>query len=129
VKLVDISGTKKKGIPESYKLIVRSEISEGLYRGISDFKSGTNTVTDEKGDLVTDSHSILFRWRNHFSQLLNVCGVIDFSQTEIHATETLVPELSACEFEMAIEKLKRDKSPGFDQIPAELIKPRCRSIF
>jgi tRNA A58 N-methylase Trm61 len=33
-----------------------------------------------------------------------------------------VPETSAFEFEMAIEKLKRYKSPGIDQIPAELIK-------
>jgi len=31
-------------------------------------------------------------------------------------------ESSAFEIEMAIEKLKRHKSPGFDQIPAELIK-------
>ena len=47
-----------------------------LYRGISDFKTGyqprTNLVKDEKVDLVTDSHSILSRWRNNFSQLFNV---------------------------------------------------------
>jgi len=47
-----------------------------LYEGISDFKKGyqlrTNIVRNEKGDLVTDSHSILARWRNHFSQLLIV---------------------------------------------------------
>ena len=79
--------------------------------------------------MVTDSHRILFRWRNHFSQLLSVCGVIDFRQTEIYTTEPLVLELSVCEFEMAIENLKRDKSPGFDQIPAELIKPGGRTIF
>jgi hypothetical protein len=33
-----------------------------------------------------------------------------------------VAEPSAFEVEMAIEKLKRYKSPGIDQIPAELIK-------
>jgi len=32
-----------------------------------------------------------------------------------------VPEPSAVEFEMAVEKLKRHKSPDIDQIPAELI--------
>jgi hypothetical protein len=51
-----------------------------LYRGINDFKNGyhprTNTVKDEKGDLFADSHSILARWRNYFSQVLNVHGVI-----------------------------------------------------
>ena len=47
-----------------------------LYRGINDMKKGyqprTKTVKDEKGDLVADSHSIMWRWRNYFSQILNV---------------------------------------------------------
>jgi hypothetical protein len=34
---------------------------------------------------------------------------------------TAEPELSACEFKVAIGKLRRYKSPGTDQIPAELI--------
>jgi hypothetical protein len=62
-----------------------------LYRGISDFKKGylhrTNIVKDEQGDLVSDSHSILASWRNHFSQLLNVHGVKDVRQTELHTAE------------------------------------------
>ena len=33
-----------------------------------------------------------------------------------------MPEPSALEVELAIEKLKSHKSPGIDQIPAELIK-------
>jgi hypothetical protein len=64
----------------------------------------------------------LTRWRNYFSQLLNVHGDSDVEQTEIHTAEPLVPQPSAFEVEMAIEKLKRYKSPGIDQIPAELIK-------
>ena len=39
-----------------------------------------------------------------------------------------MPEPSAFEFELAIEKLKRHKSPGIDQIPAELIKAGRRTI-
>ena len=57
----------------------------------------------------------------HISQLLNVHGFNDIRQTDIHTEELLVPEPSAVEFEMAVEKLKRHKSPGIDQIPAELI--------
>jgi hypothetical protein len=64
----------------------------------------------------------LARWRNHFSQLLNIQGVNDGRQTEVNTAEPLVPEPSAFEVEMAIEKLKRHKSPGIDQIPAEFIK-------
>jgi hypothetical protein len=44
---------------------------------------------DEKGDLVTDSRSILARQRNHFSQLLNVNGV-NVRQTEIHTLLNLL---------------------------------------
>jgi len=77
---------------------------------------------------IQDSHSNLVRWRKFFSQLLNVHGVNDVRQTEIHTTEPLVPELSAFEFEMAIEKLKSHKSPGIDQIPAELIETRGITI-
>ena len=103
-----------------------------MYRGISDFKKGyqprCNIVKDEKGDLVADSHSIVARWRNYFSQLFNVHGVKDVGQAEIHAAEPLVPEPSASKVELAIDKLKNHKSPGTDQIPAELIKAGGRTI-
>jgi len=72
--------------------------------------------------LVTDFHNILARWWNHFSQLLIVHGVIDVRQTEIHTAEPIMSESSALEFEIAVYKLKRDKSPSIDQIPAEFIK-------
>ena len=78
--------------------------------------------------MIADSHSILARWRNHFSQLLNIHGVNDVRQTELHTAEPLVPVPNALEFELAIEKLKSHTSPGFDQIPAELIKAGFRTI-
>ena len=78
--------------------------------------------------MVTDSYSTLARWRNHFSQLLNVHAIIDVRQIEICTAEPLVPESSAFEFEMTIEKLKRHKSLGNDQIPAELIQAGDRTI-
>jgi len=48
----------------------------------------------------------LNRWRYYFSQLFNVNGVKDVGQAEIHTAEPLVPEPSASEFELAINKLK-----------------------
>jgi len=103
-----------------------------LYRGIIEFKKGyqsrTYIVKDEKSDLFADSHSILPRWRNHFFQLLNVHEVIDVRQTKIHTAEPLVPQLSAFEVELTIEKLKSHRSPGNDKIPAELIKAGGRII-
>jgi hypothetical protein len=89
-----------------------------LYRGINDFKKGyqprNNVVNDGKGDLVADSHSILARWRNRFFQLLNAHEVNNVRQNEINTAEPLVPEPSDSEVEMAIENLKRHKSPGID---------------
>jgi hypothetical protein len=79
-------------------------------------------VKDENGDLLADSHNILNRWKNYFSQLLNVHNVSDVRQIEVHTAESLVPGPSRFEVEIAIAKLKKYKSPGSDQIPAELIQ-------
>ena len=68
------------------------------------------------------------RWRSYFYQLLNVHGVNDIRQAEIHTAEPLVPEPSAFEVELVIEKLKIQKSPGIDQIPVEMIKEGSRTI-
>jgi hypothetical protein len=92
-----------------------------LCRGIKDFKNsyqpGTNIVKDEKSGLVTDFHSNLARWRNHFSQLLNLPEVNDVRQTETHTAEPPVPEPSAFEVELATEKLESHRSSGTAQIP------------
>ena len=68
------------------------------------------------------------KWWKHIYQLLNLHGVNDVRQTEIQTGQPLLPEPSAFEFEMSIEKLKRSKSPGTDQISAELIKAEGRTI-
>jgi hypothetical protein len=57
--------------------------------------------------LVINCQSILARWRNYFFQVLNVHGVNDVRQAEIHTSELLVPEPSAFEVQLAVEKLSR----------------------
>ena len=54
-------------------------------------------MKDDKVCLVADSCSIVARWRNYFSQLLNVHGVNDVMKTEIHTAEPLVLEPSVFE--------------------------------
>ena len=46
-----------------------------------------------------------------------------------YTAEPLVSEPSASEVELAIGKLKSHKSPGIDQVPAELIKAGGKTIF
>jgi hypothetical protein len=55
---------------------------------------------------------------------LNVQRASDVRQTEIHKAESLVCDPSPVEVEISIAKLKRFKSPGSDQIVAELIQAR-----
>ena len=93
---------------------------------INDFTKSSQSITkirkDEKGDLVKESHSILAKWRNHFSQLFNVHGVNDVRQKEIHTIEPQVPDLSAFDIETAFENLQRHKSLDFDQILGDLLQ-------
>jgi hypothetical protein len=79
-------------------------------------------VKDDRGDLLADPHKILNSWKNYFCELLNVHGAGGVRQTEMHTAEPFLPEPSASEVEVAIGKLKNYKSPGVDQIPAELIQ-------
>jgi hypothetical protein len=79
-------------------------------------------MNNENGDMLVDSHCILNRWKNYFSQLFNVHNVSDVRQIEVHMAKPLVPGPSHLEVEIAIAKLKKYKSPGSDQIPAELIQ-------
>jgi hypothetical protein len=89
-----------------------------LYRGITEFKKGYQPKTN----LVKDPQEILTRWKNYFCQLLNVQGPGSIRQTEIHTAEPFVPEPSAAEIVVTIRKVKRYKTPGSNQIPAELIQ-------
>jgi hypothetical protein len=97
-----------------------------LCRSISEFKTGyqprTNVVKDERGDLLADTQKMSNRWKNYFGELLNVHRLGGVRQTEIHTAELFVPGPSASETEVAVGKLERYKSPGDDQIPAELIQ-------
>jgi hypothetical protein len=79
-------------------------------------------VKDENGDLFADSHNVWNRWKNYFSQLLNVHHVSDVRQIEVHTAEPLIPSPSRLEVEIAVAKLKKYKSLGSDQIPAEQIQ-------
>jgi hypothetical protein len=84
-----------------------------LYRGRNEFKKGyqprTNLAKDDNGDLLADSHSILNRWKNYFCQLLNVHGVNNVRQAEVHTAELLVHEPSSFKVETSTRKLKQYK--------------------
>jgi hypothetical protein len=98
----------------------------GLYRGINEFKKGYQPRIDiikyEDGNLIADPLNVLNRWKNVFKHVLNVHGVHNVRQGDIHTAVPLIPEPSLVEVEIPIGKLKSYKFPGTDQIPAEFIK-------
>jgi hypothetical protein len=61
--------------------------------------------------------------------LFSVHGVSEVRQTVIHTVGLLVSEPCDFEVEMSVKKLKRYESPGFDQIPTEMIKADGRKIL
>jgi hypothetical protein len=46
----------------------------------------------ENGNLLADPQNVLKRWKIFFNQALNVHGVHDVRQMDIHTAEPLVPE-------------------------------------
>jgi hypothetical protein len=76
-----------------------------------------------------DSHNILNRWKNYFSQLLNVHNVSEVRLIEVDIAEPLVPGPSRLEVQIAIAKLKKYTSAGSDEIPAELIRAGAEMLL
>jgi hypothetical protein len=95
-----------------------------LHRGINEFEKGyqprINIIKDEKGCLLEDPHKVLNGCKNVFNQVLNVHGVHDVRQMDIHMAEPLVPEPSLVKVEIASGKFKRYKCT--DRILSKLFK-------
>jgi hypothetical protein len=74
---------------------IKNKNISDMYRGLNGFKRGyqprSRLVKDENGDLLADSHNISNRWKNYFSQLLNLQNASDVRKVEIHTAEPLVP--------------------------------------
>jgi hypothetical protein len=62
-------------------------------------------VAKLNGDLLADSHNILNRWRNCFSQLLNVHRSRDVRHIKINTAEPLVSDPRPFKFAVAIAKM------------------------
>jgi hypothetical protein len=100
---------------------------------MNEFKKGyqprINIIKDENGNLIADPQNVLNRRKNFFNQVLNVHGIHDVRQMDIHMAEPLIPQPSLVKVEIAIGKLKSYRSLGTDQIPAELIKAGGETLY
>ena len=83
----------------------------------------TTTVQDHSGKCLTEKQQILNRWTEYCSELYNYKAngdpsVLNCPQTD---TEDDHPILRK-ENEAAVQSLKKGKSAGVDNIPAELVQ-------
>jgi hypothetical protein len=72
VKPADVSEKNRKYLKEKINELPTNSTNKNItdmYRGINEFKRGyqprNNLVKDENGDLLTDPHNILNRWKRH----------------------------------------------------------------
>ena len=87
----------------------------------------TTVIEDKKGNLLTERTAIANRWKEYCEELYNYNLTCDKDLLEklrsISATtEDEDPPILTSEIEAAIEGLKEGKSPGIDNVPAELLK-------
>ena len=88
----------------------------------SEKQGRSSTIQDKSGKCLTEEKEILSRWTEYCTELYNYesCGdsaVLDCSQSP----EDLQPILRE-EVEIAVASLKKGKSAGVDNIPAELVQ-------
>ena len=89
----------------------------------SEKQGRSSTIQDRSGKCLTEEKKILSRWTEYCSELYNYdsCGdntVLDCSQPPEEDLQPILRE----EVEIAVASLKKGKSAGVDNIPAELVQ-------
>lgn len=129
------NGLKNAAKKESWKKIgeeleLSMEGSKKLIYGMaakmrSDKSYKTFSIKDKNGEnLLTEPKDIDNRWKEYFSELLNVeeqdqpAEIEEVNQIEVEELNYIHRE----EVKVAINKMKNGKSPGIDGIPAEIYK-------
>ena len=84
--------------------------------------NNTIIIQDKSGKCLTEEQEILSRWTKYCSELYNHetygdNAVLDFNQPPEEDQQPILRE----EVEIAVAALKKGKSAGVDNIPAELV--------
>ena len=101
-----------------------SKRANQLVKDLTSEKQGrSSTIQDKSGKCLTEEKEILSRWIEYCSELYNYesCGdntVLDCSQPPEEDLQPILRE----EVEIAVASLKKGKSAGVDNIPAELVQ-------
>ena len=150
--LIDLKRTAKRSRPEEYKRLRKevrnacrkdkqefvtlqcerisqldtqrrtTEMYSEIRKMTKAFSPKLNAIRDEKGKMLTEKSDILDRWKQHCEKLFNDCQSGIQTGNGNDKSEDAEPPPLRSEFEKALKELPNGKSPGVDQIPAELIK-------
>ena len=83
----------------------------------------TTTIQDKGGTCLTDYEHILKRWTEYFSELYNYRATGDPEVLNVPpATNNANHPILRKEVETVVKSLKKGKSAGVDNIPAELLQ-------
>ena len=95
-----------------------------LVKDLTTEKQGrSNTIQDKAGKSLTENRDILNRWTEYCSELYNQETSGDQAVLNVPLTTTEVDHpILREEVEAAVKALKKGKSAGVDNIPAELVK-------
>ena len=109
----DLNGTKKL----LYSLAKR-------YRGKKN--EGAYAIKDKSGNLLTQLEDIGKRWREYFSELLNLDSDLEGAGEAVLRNLDIIvgPEnlITLEEVKNAVKTMKKGKSPGGDGLPVEIIR-------
>ena len=95
-----------------------------LVKDLTSEKQGiSSTIQDKSGKCLTEEKEILSRWTEYCSELYNYesCGdtaVLDCIQPPEEDQQSILRD----EVDIAVASLKKGKSAGVDNIPAELVQ-------
>ena len=102
------------------------EVYEAVRKITGKQASRVRIIKDKNGKTLTDQKEVSNRWLEHFRQLYNPHTDTDetvFAELPVaNSAPTECPCLLKAEIESAIMRLKKDKSPGMDNITAEEIQ-------
>ncbi|GFR65263.1 endonuclease-reverse transcriptase [Elysia marginata] len=79
-------------------------------------------INDVNGQALTEPDKVLKRWNSYGTHLFGYPNKKETKDTYKVAQQGVEPESLTSEVEAAIKDLKAGKSPGLDNIPAEIIK-------
>ncbi|XP_039278735.1 uncharacterized protein LOC111055532 [Nilaparvata lugens] len=116
---------QKKRLEDIETAYLRNDVG-GFYQRVDTIKRGyqprLKLCKDQEGQIIGEENKVLETWEEYFKEQLSIERDNEEFADEIMTAEPLVEPPTMQEVQEAIDKLKSNKAPGSDYIPAEVYK-------